>query len=128
MAEEGVGESGEGGGGVYNCRQFAAASRWRVSRVEKKCVCSRWTFCRVDQFRLSNDLTFTSAHPLRSAPLPPPTTPPTDSEANKPQLRGKMKVNIFMNGSFFPLLLLQFLLKRPRSIKIMECVTLFPAP
>lgn len=55
-------------------------------------------------YSLLNDFTFTSAHPFtlhRVYNPPAPTLLSTDSEANKPQSRGKMKVNIFMNGFFF---------------------------
>lgn len=58
---------------------------------------------------------FSFTHPLRSGL----SKALTDSKANEPQSCSKMKVNIFMNGSECDAL---------RSIKIMECVTLFPAP
>lgn len=92
-------EDGRLGRGGNRC-QFAAASRWQVNCVEK-CVCVLF-YSLLFLFFLPSYFFFhfylRSSFTLRG--LVP--TPLTDSEANKPQSRDEMKVNIFMNGfSFF---------------------------
>lgn len=81
-------------GGRGNRRQFCGSV---TTASVGKCVCVRLTFAFINFF---SEMILLSPPPILYAP-PVCPAPSTDSEANKPQSRSKMKVNIFMNGFFF---------------------------